>query len=32
MKLENGNIGKWNWKQWKMKLEMLENGIKNIGK
>ena len=33
-RLENGieNIGKWNWKHWKMKLETLENGIRKIGK
>ena len=43
--LENGigNIGKWNWKRWKMELgtlgneiwghlKILENGIWNIGK
>ena len=30
---ENGirNIERWSWKHWKMELETLENGIKNIG-
>ena len=32
LKDEIGNIGKWNWKHWKMKLETLENGIRKIGK
>jgi len=26
------NIGKWNWKHWKMELEKKENGIGNNGK
>ena len=25
------NIGKWNWKHWKMELGTLENGIGKIG-
>ena len=32
LKDDIGKIGKWNWKDWKMELERLENEIENIGK
>ena len=32
LETEMRNIEKWSWIHWKIELEILENGIRNIGK